>query len=424
MNNVPHTELEAIKMIGGGVCLAHSDGATWMVAGALPGERVLAEQVRRRAGIVEAGTVEVLENRHPARLGSPCPHAGPCGGCDWPHVDISLGARLKADAAAETARSHPALADALRAAPVETSPPSYRLRARLHWDPAAAALGFFGRRSNTVHPLSTCHVVSPRLLEAAPSISIALAQHTSVASDLEWLEDLEGRSAICALLPPPGAAGHGKRSLPPPEALESVVDGFHLLDSGGAPTYGWGPLSVEMTTPVPLRVPIGAFFQGNRHLVPWLFEKVADLVGPEPVPTWDLHAGVGFLAAAAQWAAPRKLVLVEPHRPSATAANDNLPHAQVEISVSAEAYCSRRKNLPGKALVITDPPRSGMSRVLRRRLAEWQPERILMLACDPATWVRDTASLLARGYRLEHLELMDLFPSTHHVEILALLERR
>ncbi len=361
---------------------------------------------------------------HPARLDSPCPHAGPCGGCDWPHVDIALGARLKADAAAEAARSHPGLADALRDAPVKTSPPSYRLRARLHWNPAAAALGFYGRRSSAVHPLSTCSVVSPRLLETLPAISEALTQFTPVASNLEWLEDLGGQSAICALLPPPGAAGHTKRSLPPPEALRGVIDGFHLLDSGGAPTYGWGQQSVEMKTPIPLSVPIGAFFQGNRHLVPWLFTRVADLVGPEPVPTWDLHAGVGFLAAAAHWAAPRKLVMVEPYQPSATAAAANLPDAQVKIGISAEAYCGREQNLPGKALVITDPPRAGMSRVLRRRLAGWQPDRILMLACDPATWSRDTAFLLDGGYRLEHLELIDLFPFTHHVEILALLERR
>jgi tRNA/tmRNA/rRNA uracil-C5-methylase (TrmA/RlmC/RlmD family) len=64
-----------------------------------------------------------------------------------------------------------------------------------------------------------------------------------------------------------------------------------------------------------------------------------------------------------------------------------------------------------------------MTAELRRQLAEWGPERIVMLACDPATWSRDAHSLTERGYRLAHLELVDLFPSTHHVEILAVLER-
>jgi tRNA/tmRNA/rRNA uracil-C5-methylase (TrmA/RlmC/RlmD family) len=45
-----------------------------------------------------------------------------------------------------------------------------------------------------------------------------------------------------------------------------------------------------------------------------------------------------------------------------------------------------------------------------------------MLGCDPATWARDAGHLVSNGYRVTELELFDLFPLTHHVEILALLE--
>jgi 23S rRNA (uracil1939-C5)-methyltransferase len=47
-----------------------------------------------------------------------------------------------------------------------------------------------------------------------------------------------------------------------------------------------------------------------------------------------------------------------------------------------------------------------------------------MLACDPATWARDTGFLIERGYRLAHVEVVDLFPSTHHIEVIAVLEHR
>ena len=73
-------------------------------------------------------------------------------------------------------------------------------------------------------------------------------------------------------------------------------------------------------------------------------------------------------------------------------------------------------------LDLTDPPRAGMSAELRRRIAGWHPRRLFMMACDPATWARDTSFFLARGYGLRHLELVDLFPYTHHVEVLAMLE--
>jgi tRNA/tmRNA/rRNA uracil-C5-methylase (TrmA/RlmC/RlmD family) len=65
-----------------------------------------------------------------------------------------------------------------------------------------------------------------------------------------------------------------------------------------------------------------------------------------------------------------------------------------------------------------------MTRKLLRLLTGWQPRRILMLGCDPATWCRDAAFLSDNGYQLTSIELFDLFPHTHHVEILAMLERR
>ena len=60
---------------------------------------------------------------------------------------------------------------------------------------------------------------------------------------------------------------------------------------------------------------------------------------------------------------------------------------------------------------------------LRRHLARWRPERILMLGCDPATWARDAGFLGEHGYHPRVVEIFDLFPSTHHLEILAMMER-
>ncbi|MCD4750545.1 MAG: hypothetical protein K8R59_14335 [Thermoanaerobaculales bacterium] len=421
----PHTvELHALKIVGGGVALAHSNGATWMVAGALPGEDIRVLELRRRSGIVEAQTLEVLANAHPARLGIPCPHAGPCGGCDWPHVDPSAGAKLKIQVAADASRSHPDLADRLREAPIQTSPLGYRLRARLHFDPDQGALGFYASRSNSIHPLSDCVIISPRLLEALPRLNHALATTCPIPVDLEWLEDLGGEVAIGALRRSQGGSAPKRELVPGANALQGAMDGLHLLDDSGRVGKIWGGHTVNMDLPISLEVPIGAFFQGNRHLVRPLFDRLVKLVGPTSVPVWDLHGGVGFLAAAARVAARREIDLVEVFAPAAEAARRNLPGATVHIGKTAESVLRRAGRLPKNALVLTDPPRAGMNKDLRQRLAEWKAERILMLACDPATWARDAAFLLDRGYQLTHLELFDLFPSTHHVEILALLEHR
>jgi len=410
------------RLAGGGKGVAHHDGETWFVAGALPGETVAAEAVRRRAGIVEAETVTVLADPSPDRHPDPCPHAPSCGGCDWPHVTPDADAALKREAAAGSARGTPELAARLLTAPLQSSPLAYRLRSRLHWRPEAGVLGFYSRRSWEPVAIPSCRIVSPRLAEAIPRLAEALAASADGPVDLEWLEDLEGAVAVVGLRPARGGPG----SIPPawlPERtrLEGIVDGCHVLSASGALAAGWGTAHVVMRLPIPLEVPIGAFFQGNRHLVPWLFTRVGELAPPGEEPMWDLHAGVGLLAAAVLDRGPRAAVLVEPYRPSALAAARNLPDAKVAVGRTAEAYLGSHRRLPRKALVLTDPPRAGLTAELRSRLAGWHPRTILMLGCDPATWARDAGFLIERGYELTHVELIDLFPSTHHVEVLAVL---
>ena len=414
----------AEKLIGGGRAIAHHDGATWMVAGALPGEQVRAEATKRRAGIIEARTLEVLSEPHPARLRNPCPQTGVCGGCDWPHVDPEAGADLKAAAAAEAARAFPDLAARIASAPTHRSKDSYRLRARLHWDGGQKRLGFYEHRSRKVAGLDSCRILSPRLMRALPRLTEALSSRCTEHIDLEWLEGTESNDTVAALRQAKGGAKtYDPAWVPGRDEMESVVSGFHALPKEGRPHSGWGATEVRIELPIPLNVPIGSFFQGNRHLIGPLFRRVAELVGSDAAPVFDLHAGVGYLAAAARVAGERELTLVEPHRDAALAAGRNLPGARVIVGATAEAFVADAGDLPPEALVMTDPPRTGLSKALRSHLAQWQPQRILMLGCDPATWARDAGFLSEHGYQPTVIEIFDLFPSTHHLEILALMER-
>jgi len=380
--------------------------------------------------VVEAVATEVCAGSHPARVADPCPHAPDCGGCDWPHVDPVRGASLKAEAAAGAARATPELAARLAAAPVRTSPLAYRLRARLHWDPAAGRLGFFAPRSHAVASIHRCRILSPRLVAALPDLEQALARRCPAIADLDWLESLDGRRAVAALRPTRNGPATIEESWIPSRSEAGVVDGLHALTRSGQLQRGWGAEAVTMDLPLPLDVPVGCFFQVNRHLAPWLFARLGELAGERPKPTWDLHAGVGFLAAAVRHAwsvapgapTPAPLVLVEPFRPSAHAAQRNLVGARVAVGRTAEAFLARARELPREALVLVDPPRVGLSPAARDHLARWRPERVVMLACDPATWARDVAALTAHAFRLVHLELVDLFPSTSHVEVVAVLE--
>src|SRR5262249_12268938 len=73
-------------------------------------------------------------------------------------------------------------------------------------------------------------------------------------------------------------------------------------------------------------------------------------------------------------------------------------------------------------VVVLDPPRSGAGRAVVDLIAELRPRAVGYVACDPAALAPDVAPFAARGYGLERLRAFDLFPMTHHVECVALLE--
>ncbi|MFN2379311.1 MAG: 23S rRNA (uracil(1939)-C(5))-methyltransferase RlmD [Bacteroidales bacterium] len=74
-------------------------------------------------------------------------------------------------------------------------------------------------------------------------------------------------------------------------------------------------------------------------------------------------------------------------------------------------------------VIITDPPRAGMHEKVTMAIAEASPDRIVYVSCNPATQARDIA-LLSDRYRVTRVQPVDMFPQTHHVECVALLERR
>lgn len=403
--------VEVLELAGGGAGVARHEGKVWFVRRALPGEVVEAVEERQRAGIVEARAV-AIEQPSPWREPDFCPVAGACGGCDLAHVRReSTTEVLRAVVRGALRHAPPALASAVESAAVEVSPLGWRMRARLHWDAAGRRLGFRGHRSHRVVDISPCRVLGPGLSATHPGLAAALADARCPDGEVEWIESLDGRHAVASWLGP-GRVPHGP---------VAGLDGWHRLDAGGFTRVGgWGATSVRMELPMPLDVPVGAFFQGNRHLAPRLFDRVAALVRElRPGRVVDLYGGVGFLAAAARHAGVGDLTVVESHALAAGAAARNLPGARVE-AVPSESFLDA-PGVPDGCLALVDPPRVGLSRAAVKGLVAWHPAAVLLLSCDPAAGGRDLAALAGAGYRLADLELWDLFAGSHHVEMVAVL---
>jgi tRNA/tmRNA/rRNA uracil-C5-methylase (TrmA/RlmC/RlmD family) len=137
----------------------------------------------------------------------------------------------------------------------------------------------------------------------------------------------------------------------------------------------------------------------------------------------DLYAGVGLFARFLADAVgdPALVTLVEGDQRACERAADNVPGATV-LSGDVGAVLT---SLPATSvdLVVLDPPRAGARRTVVEAVAARRPRAVAYVACDPAALARDVAIFAEHGYALDRLRALDLFPMTHHVECVALLER-
>jgi len=74
--------------------------------------------------------------------------------------------------------------------------------------------------------------------------------------------------------------------------------------------------------------------------------------------------------------------------------------------------------------ILADPPRAGLGKQAVRHLLRLRAPRLTIVACDPATLARDLSALIEGGYRIERMEMVDLFPQTLHIETVAALTLR
>jgi tRNA/tmRNA/rRNA uracil-C5-methylase (TrmA/RlmC/RlmD family) len=115
-----------------------------------------------------------------------------------------------------------------------------------------------------------------------------------------------------------------------------------------------------------------------------------------------------------------RVIAVEGSHVSARYARLNAPKNVKVVEAPVERHAAK---LPEADFVFLDPPRAGTRREVVDIVAERTREVIAWLSCDPVTFARDASRLLSGGWRLQSLDLLDLFPNTHHVETLARFER-
>lgn len=409
MADVEEVDIEGFTHGGEGVG-RRDGGKVVFVPETIPGERVRVRVTQEHKRWSRGELVEVIDPS-PDRVLQPCPYVQPdrerrCGGCDLQHIVPARQRSLKSRVVREQLQRLGGIADPPVAATLAAGDAvRYRNRARFH---AAedGRLGFHAAGTHDVVPIAECLVLG----ETAQTVR-------DTVGDGSGATEVEVR----------GHAGGAAATIRPGGGALELPDGeFDLLlvqpDGSTVTMRGDGVLSEEVRGLV-YRFPADAFFQVNTRGTAVLVEEVLRAVGDvRGNLVWDLYAGVGLFAVPLALRGA-EVVAVEGGADADRWIEINAGEAGVVVTgVAAEVGSfvtgsDARRDPPD--VVVLDPPRIGAGTDVCGALADLGPGVIVYVACDVAALARDARALTSAGYRLDHAQPVDLFPHTHHIEVVA-----
>jgi 23S rRNA (uracil1939-C5)-methyltransferase len=431
--------IESLDHEGRGV--AHADGKTIFIEGALTGELVRYNSYRKKPDFEQAQAMEILE-ASPFRVTPRCRWFGICGGCSHQHLDES----------AQVASKQRVLEDCFthigKVQPETLLPPihgptwGYRRRARLSVrhvvKKGGVLVGFHERRSSFVADMAGCEVLPPRISRLLPRLRVLVAG-LSIRDRLPQIELAAGDTVDVLVL----------RVLEPPSPedetlLRNFADAnqvqFWLQSKGPDTAVPFHPLDApelnyrlaEFDLVMPFRPT--EFTQVNQDVNAMLVRRAMRLLDPQPGErVADFFCGLGNFTLPIARCGAQVLGIegaaglvargVENAARNGLAGNTEFRVADL-FQITPEAYAA----LGAFDKILIDPPRDGAIELVKSLpdadVNAGAPHRIVYVSCSPATLARDAAVLVyQKGYRLVTAGVANMFPHTAHVESIALFER-
>lgn len=229
-----------------------------------------------------------------------------------------------------------------------------------------------------------------------------------------------------------GAAGRAAKRLPEGASAASVTQvGGSVADGRGALTRLRGRTWLsESVAGHDYRITGEGFWQIHRLAPETLVERVmGQLSAGYGSRVADLYAGAGlFSAPLAKAVGDDGLLLSIEGAPgtSKDAVKNLRSYPQAIVSQGrVEKTLSRELNTRKAKLdsIVLDPPRTGAGKTAISAMVRSGAKKISYVSCDPASFARDAADLAAAGFRLNEVDVIDLYPHTHHMETVGLFER-
>jgi 23S rRNA (uracil1939-C5)-methyltransferase len=419
-DSIARTLISALSHEGRGI--AHIDGKTTFIEGALPGEEIEFRYTKRHRQYDEGQTVQVL-TPSAERVAPLCRHYDICGGCTLQHMAPE----------AQILHKQQALLDLLarigKVTPSVILPPlvgpvwGYRSKARLGVKyvikKEKLLVGFRERDPRFLADISHCEVLHPAVgqqLEALKAMIASLTCYTQIPQ----VEVAVSEDTVALIFRHMEALPQGDRD----KLVEfGKARQWHIYAQPKGPTTIhrlWPTTGLErLTYQLPeynLKMqfhPID-FTQINTVINQQIVAQALQLLQLEATDTaLDLFCGIGnFTLPLARFC--REVVGVEGSATSIARARENATLNDISnVDFHVADLSKDTSHFPWihhrYDKVLLDPPRTGALDVLPGVL-KWQPTRIVYVSCNPATLARDAAKLQELGYTCHSAGVMDMFP--------------
>jgi 23S rRNA (uracil1939-C5)-methyltransferase len=442
-----------------GKSIARHDGKVIFIPFSAPGD-VADVMVQKQKKSYAEGRIQKLHKQSPIRTEPICSHFGVCGGCKWQHVNYAAQLGFKENQVKDDMQRI-AKVEVGEFLPILGSKDIFHYRNKLEftfsnkaWEEnfdksnpgRIPALGFhIPGMFDKVLDLDACYLAP----EYANKIKDTFKQY-AIENDLSFFDIRQQDGFLRNLMMRCNSEGKWMVVLVVGEEkaklvttmfdnlipiLSEIEEWCFVINTKKNDTWsdlnvqthkGNGYLSEKMED-LTFKIRPQSFFQTNAKQALELYKitrEFAALTGSENV--YDLYTGTGSIAQFVAKKA-KQVIGIEYVEAAIVDAKENAILNKIE---NTHFYAGDMKLVLNDELisrhgkpevVITDPPRDGMHPGVVEKLNELAPKRIVYVSCNTATQARDIA-LLSEKYNVVKIQAVDMFPHTHHVESVALLE--
>jgi 23S rRNA (uracil1939-C5)-methyltransferase len=444
-------EVEITDLAFDGKAVGHIDGKVIFLKGGLPGETVLAEITRTKARYFNGITREIIK-KSDKRIDAICSHFHECGGCTWLDLQYEDQLSYKQKQVNDCIERIGALKD-VKILDIIGSKEIYQYRNKMEYSSNVTedgfTLGLHSRGSyQDIFNLNECHISQKTDGELVKWMREYLTNNNITVYDVQnhvgymrffMLRQTKQTDQLMVNV----VTNYG--DFPDVEKFVSeITTAFPQITTiihsqngqksniaiGETESTLYGPGYIEeMLSGKKFRITANSFFQTNSLQAEVLYQTGFDMLKPEASDkVLDLYCGTGtigiLLADKVSEVVGVELVADAVTAAKVNAVANNVTNIQFFEGFVKEFLKSDFMKENSYNIAIIDPPRAGLNPKALKQLILLQPEKILYISCNPATFARDAQKLVEAGYELPEVQPVDMFPHTMHIELASMFYKR